>query len=152
MYASMDTAPPSVLKLPVDWPAIKIQALPRRVQPVSTGKPSTRLRSQRSLGDSATLGAEASGGLASDQSTSAIQEYLSSPVLPSVSPHMRQDGYSTARKSSPRSSPLDAGKVLTGAPVAPAQHSKLRAFPTKTRPRSHLGKYIYHPKAHRHRA
>ena len=47
------------------------------------------LNDVRRRGDSATLGGEAAGGLASNQSTTAILEHLSSPVLTSVYPHMK---------------------------------------------------------------
>ena len=77
MYAVFGTAPPSVLKLPVDWAAIKVPALfPRVPSPFRWDCRHTCLRSQYSLGDSATLGAEVAGGLGSDQSTSAFPEYL----------------------------------------------------------------------------
>ena len=38
MYAVLDPAPSSVLKLAVDWSAIKVSALYRRVQSVLAGK------------------------------------------------------------------------------------------------------------------
>jgi hypothetical protein len=55
--------------------------LSRIVQPVSAGKSSYLIRSQRCLGDSVTLSTKAAGGLASDQITSAIPAYLSFPVF-----------------------------------------------------------------------
>jgi hypothetical protein len=54
-----------VLKLPVDWAAIKVPALGLR-----------SLGHVRSLGHSATLGAEAARGLGSELSTSAFPEHL----------------------------------------------------------------------------
>jgi hypothetical protein len=61
----------------VDWAAIKVPALfPRVPSPFRWDCRHTCLRSQYSLGDSATVGAEVAGGLGSDQSTSAFPEYL----------------------------------------------------------------------------
>jgi hypothetical protein len=78
-YAVLVTAPPSVLKLPVNWAAIKVPALsPRVPSPFPWDCHHTCLRSQISLGNSATLDAEVAGGLGSDQSTSAFSPVLSS--------------------------------------------------------------------------
>jgi hypothetical protein len=129
MYAVLGTAPPSVLKLPVDWPAVKVPAhYPGEASPFRLD-----FRSQRGLGNSATLGAEAARGLPSGQITSAMQEDLSSPVFPSVCPG--QDGFSTARKSLHRSSLSDL--VLS--------RSKLGR-------RSFLDNYLHRRQVHRHRA
>jgi hypothetical protein len=89
--SQFDTAPPSMLKLLADWPAIKKTALFRRVKPVSTressdyyarlprGEVADGLASDQSIGafpESLILSlcAKAALGLASDQSNSVFQE------------------------------------------------------------------------------
>jgi hypothetical protein len=74
LHTLLDTASLSVLTLPVDWPAIKVSAIPRPVRPISAGSRHNCLRSLRHLGDSATLGTEAVRELAGDQSTSAVTD------------------------------------------------------------------------------
>jgi hypothetical protein len=65
------------------------------------------------------------GRIASDQKTCVIPKYLSSPVFRSVCFHWTQGGYSTACKSSHRSSPFDLVLSLSkvGPPESPSQLS-----------------------------
>lgn len=110
--AVLERAPPSLLKLLVDWPATgkrpKYQRGDGESSPFVLENHNNLVRPQRRLGGSATLGAEAVGELTSDRNTSAIPEYLSSSVCPRVCP---------AWKSSHRSSPSDL--VLSRSKMGP---------------------------------